>query len=183
MQELTPIDKERLQGPVNKSYFILDIHLDELIHVATGQDGQWGEIEYTKGFVRDLRVGQQAASMALFNVGNRYTTPALLGQYHRKPIKVWSAPANRVDVPLLLDYGYVEDGYFEEPEAITPLLVFSGHITEIRAADDYLHIVATRSASQSFPRIRIVPPLANWTAPRDTVINFNGTVIRLTPRL
>ena len=182
MLDPTPAELDRLRGPGNRPYYILDIYLDEQMHVATGGDAMWGDIEYTKGHVKDLRVSPLVASFSVDNSGSQHTAPALMGLYHRKPIKVWSAPQNKIKVPMLIDPGYVEDGYFEEPIPITPMLIFSGHITEISSVNELLKVVATRSGGKGVSS-RIVPPLANWTAPRDKVINFNGAIVRLISRL
>lgn len=183
MRDFSTDELERISGPVTRSWFIVDITLDAEMHLATGGEAFWGETEYIKGHAKNLREGQNSISLSVLNEGGRFTMPSILGSYQRKPVKVWSVPAGKGNTSPLLEEGYVEDGYYEEPDFIVPLLVFSGHISEVRANDGYLDIVATRSAARRTPRLRVVPPFANWVAAPESVINFNGRVIRIRSRL
>lgn len=181
MKILPPDIEEALAGPVIEPCFLIEIALDETRYLSTRQRYEFAGIVYEPGHVQGLRIAQDQLTFGLVNEGHRYTTAALMGTYHRAPVRVWLADGIQSGWPLI-EPGYVEEGYYN-PEARTPpILLFSGNLVQFSQITTVLGVVATRSAARRYPALRVLPPVANFVRPEGTQLVVGGTLFRIEAR-
>lgn len=182
MKDLTPEELEFLDNDAGiRPGYLIEIELDEKMYLSTGVEYEYDGQTYISGHVQGLRVTPDSVTFGLVNEDYRYTTPALLGDYQRAPVRVyWSSgyPKPR----LLIEEGYVEDGYYDTDNRPEPFLLFDGNISRFTQITTVLGVEATRSAARRYPSIRVLPPIANYVKPEGTVIKFGDNIIKLEPR-
>lgn len=181
MKELTPEVIETLAGPVVEPCFLIEIELDDVMHLSTRQRFEYGGITYEPGLVQGLHISQSEASFGLVNEGYKHTTPALTGAYQRAPVRVWWTDGAE-PTPLLVDDGYFSEDYYDADGRQAPTLVFRGNVMQFSQITSVLGVVATRSAARRYPTQRVLPPIANFVRPEGAVLQFGTTTFRLEPR-
>lgn len=180
MKELSPEALDWLNSSPIEPCFLIELELDEVLHISTRQRYEHDGMVFEPGHVQGLRVTQSEVSFGLINEGHRYTTPALMGAYQRAPVKVWWTEGYYW--PLLIEAGYVEDGYYHDSGPPVPTLIFQGNLSHFSQITSVLGVVATRSAARRYPTLRVLPPLANYVLPEGSIISLGGTTYRLEPR-
>lgn len=182
MKALSPEVLSLLQRHAQNPCYLIEIELDEVLHLTTRDGGyEYDSITYVGGKVQGLQVSQERASFGLINEDYKYTTPALLGAYQRAPVKIWWTDGRNQLQPLI-EPGYVDDDYYIIPDQIDPILIFDGHVTQFSQITSVLGVVATRSAARRYPTLRVLPPIANFVKPEGSIIQFGNTIFRLEPR-
>lgn len=181
MKELTPEVIEALAGPVVEPCFLIEIELDDVMHLSTRQRFEYGGITYEPGLVQGLQISQSEASFGLVNKNFQHTTPALMGSYQRAPVKIWWTEGHEMS-HLLVEEGYFDEGYYDPDNRASPTLLFQGNVTQFTQITSILGVVATRSAARHFPTKRVLPPIANFVRPEGTVIQFGNYTFRIDPR-
>lgn len=161
--------------------YLIEIDLDERRYLSTGVEYKLGETTYESGHVQNLRVAQDTVTFGIVNQDYRYTTPALMGVYQRAPVKVyWSSG---FPLPhLLVEEGYVEEGYYDIDNRPDPILIFEGNISRFTQITSILGVEATRQADRMYPTLRVLPPLANYVRTEGTVFRFGENTMRIEPR-
>lgn len=170
-----------LAGPVVEPCFLIELEMDELLFLSTRQRYEFGGKVYEPGHVQGLRIAQDQLTFGLINEEHRYTTSALMGVYHRAPVRVWLTDGIATSYPLI-EPGYVEDGYYIEEPRTPPILLFSGNVVQFSQITTVLGVVATRSAARSYPALRVLPPIANHVRPEGTQLSVSGNLFRLEAR-
>lgn len=170
-----------LNTPPIEPLFLIEIELGETLTLSTRQQYEYGGVVYESGKVQGLTIDQEDVSFGLINTDYQYTTPALRGEYHRELVRVWWAEGYP-QRPLLIQEGYVADGYYVTEPRSGPVLIFEGNISAFDQIDEVLGVIATRSAARHYPAMRVLPPIANFVAPSRTVIAWGDYTIRLDPR-
>lgn len=184
MRQLTPAQERVLSGPGSRSWVYIDVLLDEHLYMTNGLEREINGSIYLKGILGGFDERQDQITFSIFNVDGRYTMPAINGDFYRNPVKIMVAPGDNTNFPQLLEPGFVELDYYEQPLAnIEPILSFSGHISSVDEISDYITFTASRVVARRFPRGRIVAPFANYVAQEGAVINFGSRVIRVESRL
>lgn len=177
MRELTPSQERAVTGPVTKTWHYLSVELDQVMGYTNGKERVIEGIEYKKGHIGSLSYSAESASISIWNPDGIYTMDALMGKFYRNPVVIMTANGDNsgTDIKQLLEPDYVEPDYYETPLiGLEPIIVFSGHISDIERVDDYLHLVASRSLARKFPRGRIISPFANHT-PRAGTVFYIGS--------
>lgn len=180
MKELSPEALEWLNSSPIEPCFLIEIELDEVMRLSTRQRYEMDGVVFEPGHVQGLRVTQSEVSFGLVNEDHRYTTPALMGSYQRAPVKVWWTEG--FDLRLLIERGYVAEGYYTEDGRPAPTLIFQGNLSHFSQITSVLGVVATRSAARRYPTLRVLPPIANYVLPEGSIISLGGTTYRLEPR-
>lgn len=162
--------------------FLIEIALDETLYLSTRQEFTFGGVTYTPGrIVGQIQISQDQAAFGVVNEDYKHTTPALTGQYQRSPVKIWWTEG--FDVPaLLIEHGYVEDGYYDTESRTAPTLLFDGHLSHFEQITSVLGVVASRSAARRYPTLRVLPPIANFVRPSGTIIRLGSNTYRLESR-
>lgn|SRR5690625_1045448 len=184
MKQLSPIHSYWLDGDHTiKPRFLIEIELDEVLHLSTGDTITDDDSkEWIGGLVQGLRIGQDTATFGLVNDSYKYTTPALTGDYQRAPVKIWAFATPSIEPYMeIVDDGYVDPGYYDLSRG-DPLLVFQGNISRFTQITTILGVEATRSAARQYPRLRVLPPIANYLKPEGSVITFGDQTYILEPR-
>lgn len=162
--------------------FLIDIELDETLHLSTRQEFTFGGITYESGKIAgDVQISQDDASFGIINESYKYTTPALTGVYQRAPVKIWWSEGAPVQIPIV-DFGYFEEFYYTVDDRRSPILLFEGNISQFDQITSVLGVVASRSAARRYPTLRVLPPVANYVAPEGAVFTLNGNTYRLESR-
>src|SRR5690349_14466510 len=132
MKVLPPDTQAWLENQPNIApCFLIDITLDEPLHLSTRQEVAYGGVTYTSGrIVGELQISQDEASFGVINEGYKYTTPALTGVYQRTPVKIW---------------------WYES----APILLFEGNVSHFDQITSVLGVVASRSAARRYPTLRV----------------------------
>lgn len=160
--------------------YLIEITLDKKYYFSTRQQYESASHTYEPGHVQNLRLSRDSVQFGVVNADYTHTTPALMGDYQRSPVKVfWSS--GFPPVPLI-QHGYVMDGYYIEDGRPEPTLLFDGNIYQFTQITTVLGIKATRSAVRSYPKVRVLPPLANFVRKQGAIIEFGNNVLRLQPR-
>lgn len=162
MKILPPDIEEALAGPVIEPCFLIEITLDETRYLSTRQRYEFGGTVYEPGHVQGLRIAQDQLTFGLINEDHRYTTAALMGTYHRAPVRVWLADGSPIGGP--------------------PILLFSGNLVQFSQITTVLGVVATRSAARRYPALRVLPPVANFVRPEGTQLVVGSTLFRIEAR-
>lgn len=170
-----------VSGPITRPWYVVEMQLgQETVRFSTGDAADWDEAEFPSGLTakeNGFEVDDDSLRIQLINTDFKYSAAALRGDFHGGEISAWYAPRDaRFMRTVLASPGYVEPGYEEAPEDITPTLVFSGKISEITQIGKTIGISALRRKLGGFPSVRIVPPFANHTAAPGTKITFNNTI-------
>lgn len=162
--------------------FLIEIQLDETLHLSSRQEFTYAGITYKSGrIVGEIQISQDEASFGVINESYKYTTPALTGVYQRAPVKIWWSEGAGIQIPIV-DPGYFEDLYYTIEERRAPILVFQGNLSNFDQITSVLGVVASRSAARRYPTLRVLPPVANYVAPDGAVFTLNGNTYRLESR-
>lgn len=184
MMTLPPDTLALLNRRVQTPTYLIEIELGALYLLSTRGDyaDEEGDPKWEGGkVVGELQIDQDSAAFGIVNEDYRFTTPALSGTYHRAPVRIWWADGAEY-LPLLIDTGYVADGYYDEGHRLDPILVFDGHVSEFDQISTVLGVVAQRSAARRYPSTRALPPIVNYARPEGSVVVLGGTPFRLEPR-
>lgn len=159
MKVLPPDTQAWLENQPNIApCFLIDITLDEPLHLSTRQEVTYGGVRYSAGRTAgELQISQDEASFGVINDLYKYTTPALTGVYQRAPVKIW---------------------WFES----SPILLFEGNISHFNQITSVLGVVASRSAARRYPTLRVLPPVANYVAAEGSVFTIGSNTYRLEAR-
>lgn len=161
--------------------YLIEIELEEEMHLSTGVEYTLDDKTYITGRVQGLRMTSEQVTFGIVNEEYQYTTPALLGSYQRAPVKVYWF--NGMPQPhLLIDEGYVEEGYYDTDNRPEPILLFDGNVSRFTQITTILGVEATRSAARRYPSLRVLPPIADFVAPEGTQIRLGNNIFRLEPR-
>lgn len=181
MKSLSPETIAALAHAVQEPCFLIEIELDEVMHLSTHGRYEVGGTVYEPGKVQGLQVTVDQASFGLVNEDFRHTMPALTGAYQRAPVKIWWTQGLE-QAHLIVDSGYFAEGYYNPDDREAPMLVFQGNVSQFDQITSVLGVVATRSAARHYPSLRVLPPIANFVRPEGTVIQFGNFTFRLDPR-
>jgi len=181
MKPISPEAAGALAGPVIEPCFLIEIELDEVMHLSTRQRFEYGGVTYEPGKVQGLQVSQSEAQFGLINEQYQHTTPALTGAYQRAPVKVWWTQGEE-PAQLIVDDGYFAEGYYDSESREPPTLLFQGNLSHFTQITSILGVVASRSAARHYPAKRVLPPIANYVRPEGTVFQFGSFTFRLEPR-
>lgn len=160
MKILPPDVKAWLENQPNiAACFLIDITLDEPLHLSTRQEVVFGGVTYSKGRIAgEVQISQDEASFGIINDSYKYTTPSITGVYQRAPVKIW--------------------WWYEG----SPMLIFEGNISHFDQITSVLGVVASRSAARRYPTLRVLPPVANYVAAEGSVFTIGGNTYRLESR-
>lgn len=184
MRDLTLDQRQALSGPGTYSWVYVSLELDEKLYMTNGKEREIDGNEYKKGLMGSVEHSHEQAVITIANPDGKYTMGAINGDFYRKEVVISVAPGDNTGFKQLLEPGYVEFDYYEQPSGnVLPIIDFSGHIAYIEDVSDYITVVAERSVARRFPRGRIVAPFANYVAQEGAVINFGSKVIRIESRL
>lgn len=181
MKEFPDRTESLLSGPVIEPCFLIEITLDETLHLSTRQRYEYQGITYEPGLVLGLSLDIDRVAFEIINQDYQHTNSVLLGHYQRAPVRVWWVEGLEPRRPLIQP-GYVAPGYYDEDYRYAPTLIFRGNVSEFNPVDKTLGITATRSASRRYPTKRVLPPIANFTRPEGTVLVLGGSTYRLESR-
>lgn len=159
MKVLPPDTQAWLENQPNIApCFLIEITLDETLHLSTRQEVTYGGVTYAAGRTAgEVQISQDEASFGVINDSYKYTTPALTGVYQRTPVKIW---------------------WFES----SPILLFEGNVSHFDQITSVLGVVASRSAARRYPTLRVLPPVANYVAAEGSVFTIGGNTYRLESR-
>lgn len=159
MKVLLPDTQAWLENQPNIApCFLIDITLDEPLHLSTRQEVTYSGVTYAAGRTAgDVQISQDEASFGVINELYKYTTPALTGVYQRTPVKIW---------------------WYES----APILLFEGNVSHFDQITSVLGVVASRSAARRYPSLRVLPPVANYVAAEGSVFTIGGNTYRLESR-
>jgi len=181
MREFPPDTESLLSAHVVEPCFLIEITLDQVYRLSTRQSYEYAGLTFEPGKVLSLTIDLDRVTFAIVNEGHEHTTPALMGQYQRAPVRVWWVEGREPRMPPI-EPGYVEEGYYEVEDRNAPVLVFRGNVTDFNPIDLTLSITATRSAARRYPTKRVLPPVANFTRPEGTILVIGGSTYRLEAR-
>lgn len=158
--------------------YLIEMKLGVDRKFSTGQEYELNGETYEAGQVQKLRLTQSSAQFGVINDNYAHTTPALNGNYQRAPVKVYWATGFPISPPIVQP-GYVADGYYNLDDRPAPVLLFDGNLDQFTQITTVLGVKATRSAVRSYPKLRVLPPLANYVRSEGALIEFGGNVLRL----
>lgn len=169
----------KIAGEVTRPWYVVDVQLGQRMHhFCTGGPATWKGKNYEADRIVEngVLVDDMTLRLRLNNEGYGLTGAALRGEFHGGQVSVWGAPRAADALKRFYPVGYVKSGYEKGNIAEEPFLLFKGKITEVPEIGLAIGLVATRKHIGGFPSIRIMPPLANHTAPAGTKITYHNRV-------
>lgn len=175
----------KIAGVVTRPWYVIDVQLGQrMYHLSTGGAANWYDKEYQAGRIAEkgFTADDTELSLRLINENYQFSAAALRGDFHGGLVQAWYAPRAADALKRFYPEGYVEKGYEKGDMAEEPSLVFSGRISEITEIGTSIGIRAMSKKIGGFPSVRIMPPIANFTAPAGTKITYRNRIYLIEKR-
>lgn len=166
-------------GSITRPWYVIDVRLgQQMYHFSNANAADWDGREYLSGFITPdgVLVDEASARIRLSNDDYRWTAQGIRGELHGGELRVWYVPRAADTFRRFYPKGYVKEGYEQGDRTEEPRLAFAGKITEVPEIGTSIRLVSSRKNIGGFPSMKIMPPLANHTAPEGSKITYHNRI-------
>lgn len=180
MIDLTPEQEGAVSGPITEPQYLMQIDLDQPYFWSTRQNATFNDDQFVRSELQLGQITNDTANFQFRNEGCKFSAAAEDGVFHRNRVRIWWAYGPKPGV-YYVDPGYWDPGYTVEPDSDVPdpILLFDGLIYSMPVIDDWISVVARRTAPTLFPRKIIRPPIANHLPSPGYSVAFDGAILQI----